>query len=78
MDTYLDLANSLLSGHLKGVSVLGTQKELHLDATGKKARSSSVIVSMEIDLRSCRFIPQLRSSQLNSSYLDKINHTEIQ
>lgn len=29
---YLDLANSLLSGHLKGVSVLGTQEELHLDA----------------------------------------------
>lgn len=49
MDTYLDLSNSLLAGHLKGVSVLGTQKELHLDATEqkkKKARSSSVIVSM--------------------------------
>lgn len=32
---YLDLSNSLLSGHLKGVSVLGTQEELHLDAETK-------------------------------------------
>lgn len=32
---YLDLSNSLLAGHLKGVSVLGTQEELHLDA-GRK------------------------------------------
>lgn len=32
---YLDLPNSLLSGHLKGVSVLGTQEELHLDAVRK-------------------------------------------
>lgn len=33
--SYLDLSNSLLSSHLKGVSVLGTQKELHLGA-GRK------------------------------------------
>lgn len=32
---YLDLLNGLLSSHLKGVSVLGTQKELHLGA-GRK------------------------------------------
>lgn len=76
MDAYLDLSNSLLAGHLKGVSVLGTQKKLHLDATGKKARSSSVIVSMEVDLRSCRvfFLP-LQLSHLNSIHLVNINHT---
>ena len=33
--TYLDSSNGLLTGHLKGVSVLGTQEELHLDAGAK-------------------------------------------
>lgn len=32
---YLDLSNGLLSRHLKGVSVLSTHEELHLDA-GRK------------------------------------------
>jgi len=28
----LDVSDGLLSGHLKGVSVLGTQEKLHLEA----------------------------------------------
>ena len=32
VDKYLDGSNGLLAGHLEGVSILGTQEELHLDA----------------------------------------------
>lgn len=35
---YLDLPDGLLSGHLEGVSVLGTHEELHLDAGRERER----------------------------------------
>ncbi len=38
---YLDLSDGLLSGHLKGVSVLATQEELHLDAGRNQERAES-------------------------------------
>lgn len=45
---YLNVSDSLLSGHLKGVSVLGTQEELHLDARRKTQDGLNVIISVTI------------------------------
>ena len=42
---YLDSSNGLLTGHLKGVGVLGTQEELHLDAGTKNKVLIANIVS---------------------------------
>lgn len=45
---HLDLCNGLLSSHLKDMSVLGTQKELHLGAERKSKPSSDDVMTQKL------------------------------